>query len=452
MFEFLVNRKTNLYSQFIEDIQGSKMVLERVTSGGKLYNYAVVLTKHFPLQIWFYIDNDAGNEWPSKPAYANPEAGDTVVFNFTRYTAGAGIFREVELKDFDYVINDTDAVNFPNFISYIELVYYDPKKRQYSGFTPAFQPIPWLHPTKCGFSAIAITDGGTSSVYDLFQIWYQIKLRFEGNVMEQKEIDALFVPEYIAPEGPALINNHNIQTFQVVDRRNERLLTYSNLGAITGVDASKRIIVGTPPLIHMFYDVTVVNIDQIEYVAEVSLMAPILAKNTTVEGKFVNLMGTFANWLAYKVQLDIPLAETQEWWSGQFPKTPYNHMVFYGGHSFYIPDGFTVEANLTRLTKGAGYLTIKFIADIILASPVAIPMRYTVAYGKWSEYDPPNKDALIDILKRQWWSIWHLFSKNYQWVVIETKDAAIEMGKNGTIGVAAIPGLSFIASSQIGGK
>lgn len=439
-----INRRHQVQTEFMNDLRNAPLLRLKYPDGGHYYNYVFAMTKHFPVCLMYFYDDNANDAWPSRFLYGAPEANDIVHVSFCRFCNMVSI-REMELIDISFTIIASGPADTIPFFDSVENFYYDRKNRIFTGFNFSTNLIPQeLALTDIYQYVYEFDDNYSSTLGNLFNFWYRVKIYFEGNQEYIDSMNQLIVPESsvsMIDPAPIQISNHNIAEFTVYDKRDERFLKYDVNGNIIGTDKSESWLKQAE--IALYYDISLTNLNDIIYVVQVDQLA--IFTQGKIAGNLVKLMSTLENWLKYKKVLPVGGYNqgTPEWFPGNFPKTEFNHMVFYGGHSFYIPDSYVIDANLTRLTKDAGYLTTKFITDVFNVNLLFIPMRNTVSYGKWTEYMEPNQSQLVQILRTQWWS---LSSKWGDARVATSKEGVIEVGRKGTKIAGVIPGLNSILS------
>lgn len=460
------------FNRFIAEFQNAPLVRFYYLDGGShVNNYIICFMKHFAFTIYIYKHENLTNDYrlPSRPLYTKFHVDDIEFFTFWRYESPAAIPpRSFESKDFSNEIFDENAgASFARMAEYINSVYLNRKTEKWMGLSAI--SATWGFTPECkvdtevrsyityndlivGPDSDTLGGGNTHNVHDLFHFWILMNQRFEGvNIFEEVQNLILPMQENIQPNlgineievDPGQIFDPETTIFQINDRRSERWLLYDDMGNIIGNKDFAQLPISVTSSdkiqLYMFYDVSFCRIKGILYVVSVDLKFT----GTEISGKLVTLQMTFENWIKYKQYIPIENVATPEWFPGQFPKTEFCHMVFYGGHSFYVSDGYVIEANITRLTKEAGYLTIKFITDTFGAWLRFVPMQYVVAYGKWNEYMTPDPILLAEILKKQNWSIW-VHTKGI--TIIDNKQALIELGRRGTKYAASIPGLTSLTS------
>lgn len=469
----------DLNSEFILEFQNAPLVRFAYELGGARISYVMAFMNHFAFCIMSYVSDDAVTDWPTRPLYAPIGANADRKFYFWRWAQNKtgsdneNIIppRSFEAVDLTYDVFDENAGVTMNLLKdYINQTYYRRNEDRWTGVPAISATYSWsveqpLDPSMIMYlnytDLVNLPDHDSKNlkhdVQDLFQFWVIQKARFERfDIFGQ--IEQLLLPEYMpekdeAPQKIESISNHNLEEFMVIDNRSKRYLNYDVEGNIIGssLPETKNGLFAAfkPRFLYMYYDISLTRIGIDIFVCQVNLLTKI-ENMTRIPGTEVTLVMMFDNWMAIKKRLPFgsgtdtsvtPVAKTPEWFPGNFPKTQYNHMAFYGGHSFYIPDGNTIDSNMTRITAEAGYISIKFVTDALNTDIRLLPMRNTVAYGRWVEYKEPDREKVIKILKKQWWSLFSKWGKTY---IVETREAAIELGKKGTIGQALIPGLTAI--------
>lgn len=490
-----LQKQAEIRKEFIQEFQEAQMVRFYYTNvDTSVSSYVIIFMKNFAFCIMaYYADaNPNPNAWPLRPKYEKVGLMDTRTFHFWRFEKGASDDtivppRSFEKIDFAYEIYDENqGASFARIEEYINKVYYVRNKGKWAGLsaicsTFSFTPeeklsvnenhlINWqdliISPDNAG--------GIIHNVNHLIQFWLFMKVRFE-QVQIMPMIEEYVAPIYVEPEIEQIktISNHNVEAFEIYDFRDRRILDYDVEGHIIGfqkvndlyyyktstvyatdTSGNKRVVKAssqrkvveipqqyTEKQILMFYDISICMLEGIIYIVQLNLLQQI---TNPFPGQYVTLMMTFENWIKSKMYIEIEQQNSPEWFSGNFPITEFAHMTFYGGHSFYIPDGYTIDANLTRLVKEAGYLAIKFVTDVFNVKVMYIPMRNIVAYGKWPEYPEPNQQKLIEIVKEQWYSLDSKWRKEQY--IINSKEQLIAVGESGTKSAALIPGLTTMTS------
>jgi len=104
------------------------------------------------------------------------------------------------------------------------------------------------------------------------------------------------------------------------------------------------------------------------------------------------------------------------WFPGQFPQTPFFHMVFWEGHSFYIPDRFEINEFYSR--KSYGYLVVEPINKILKKRQINV-MNWTGSLGNVTnevtgaakrltqKYLKPTYDKIPSWMKRSLYDTFH---------------------------------------------
>lgn len=456
-FEFLTKYmqvRMSAFNEFIREFQNAPLVRFHYNAADHtVVNYIVCFMQHFPFTIYRYY-NTAGvgtgvedYSLPVRPLYAKLNVNDFRAFTFWQNSGGSGIPpRNFEPIDFQADIFDDVGSPYVKCFDYCQSVYLDRKQNKWKGLDaiciyntieenigPEMADFVHIH------DLIVDPDDPTHDVQDLFQFWIKMKERYEGYNMFGP-VEQLLLPDVVSgpsPEEPTFIIDP-AQEFEIIDNRSERWLEYDVEGHIIGFKDFKSLEL-TESQIWLYYDITFIQVKGILYIASI----PQTFTGVKILGDQIQLLATFENWIKYKMYIPIPDIDSPEWFKGNFPKTEYCHMAFYGGHSFYIPDGYTIDANITRLTKSAGYISVKFVTDVFNIKLFHIPMRFIVAYGKWMEYPEPAKQSLINAMRDQWYS---LSSKWGSIHIVETKEALIALGKSGTIYSSFVPGITNITS------
>lgn len=463
-FEFIEQYlavEANLRNEFMREYQNSPLVrFWYVKNATANYNYVIMLMKHFAFLAYRFLDETQVGGLPTRPAYAKFDPTDTQGWPFWYGIQVSGIQsippRSWEESDMDYnIFCESEAECYSQIEKYINAYYFHRKTNKWLGLSAisavmGFTPEEKTTESECADNIryddfiinVGLSPIGTGyyTPENLFKFWVTMKKRYE-NVKVLPVLQEYIQPEY-QTEEIVQISNHNVVEFEIIDKRSERILSYDVEGGITGSLVDSIIWDENKKQIYVFYDITITKLNEILYIVQLNLLVPL---TNPFKGENATLIMTFENWLKTKVKLAIeqnyPVTGNPEWFSGNFPKTDFNHMVFYGGHSFYIPDSYVIDQNLTRLTKEAGYLTIKFVTDVFNTTIFLVPMRNTVSYGKWKVYAEPNKALAEQILKKQWWSI---AAKIEKVRIVETKEAAVEMGRRGTQIAGIIPGLTAL--------
>lgn len=474
------------FNEFIKEFQNAPLVrFYYYDNNHHVHSVIICFMKHFAFNIYQYENVTAYDiSLPIRPLYAKLNAGDSTKFSFWGKLTPAVIPpRSFEPQDFlNEIFDENQGASLDSMENYINSVYYKRNTNKWIGlsaistgwgFSPENPVGNWAneyigYDELCGNpdeSQIGATLYNRTPE-DLYKFWLKIKEQFEGfNMFGELEQLIMPVMENTSPIGMSALHE-----FQLIDKRDQRFLEYDVEGQIIGYkkllplagskssptfnfswgsgmqDIDPKNIVShevtswemAPDYrIYMYYDISLVNINKITYVVSVD---PTFIGNV-LQGSQVTIMSTFENWIKFKKLLPIGVKGSPEWFPGNFPKTEYCHMAFYGGHSFYVPDGYTINPNMTRLTKAAGYLSVYFVGDLLATTLYHIPMRNTVAYGKWPEYPLPNTDTLKKILQDQWWNI---FSKYEDIREITSKEALVQMGKSGTMMAGIIPGMNSL--------
>lgn len=101
--------------------------------------------------------------------------------------------------------------------------------------------------------------------------------------------------------------------------------------------------------------------------------------------------------------------ESPEWFPGAFPETPYIHMVFWDGLSYYIPNGMQIHERATRVYWSFGYIAVRAAIDKFGQYAALLPRINVVAYGKWvdmPEPDPRGANFLWEgNIKDKWYAV-----------------------------------------------
>lgn len=479
-----LTEKFSMSKEFMDEFANAMMVHFVYPEVGPnlVVHWIVLFMKHFAFCIYHYtnLQNNTDFSLPSRPNYTPINVGDTQEFFFWRNEVPAKIPpRCFEAKDMNYTVRAEILQVWDQMEQYITATYLDRKTNKWRGLSgicvsewgvtesPCLLED-WNHVNAENLITAPDTNTlGTSvrNVQDLFHFWIHQKIRFEGFApfIQTSALILPTIPEELPPPAEVMYGNHKIEYFTIVDYREYRFLTYDVEGRIIGHGPMGTqtpetgfypwVIIGDKDpqnkgqtFLYIFYDITLTKIEGVFYVAQINPMVDLnvnsaIPMGDKIHGTNVTLMARFDNWIKYKTYLPIAIQNSPEWFPGAFPKTEYCHMSFYGGHSFYIPDGYMIEANLTRLTKEAGYLSIHFVTDAMDLKIYFEPMINTVAYGKWTEYSEPNLIQLSAIIRDQWWALSAKFSDA---IVITSKDALIAMGKRGTQLSALVPGMSSL--------
>lgn len=314
-----IKERFDLKDEFLEEFQNAPMLRFYYKQDAvKVRTYVIMFMKHFAFSILRYISDLGSLELPVRPLYTKLDPNDDQIWYFYRYDnqLPPRVIERIDCQYEIYAENDVQAI-IDTLEPYINKVYLNRNKNEWMGLSAisnqfGFTPEENLKSEKGNhISYLDLIDGPDAQQFnssDLFQFWFQMKVRFERWESEAWQVQ-LFEPyvkelqneDQNEPILEESFSQRNIDEGNITDQRVEAIQALQSIGIVAKY-----------------------SID--ELLDDYSILKD----------------------YKYKMQNEVPFAlSSWEQFKGFY-------MSFYQGNSFFIPVNYAIDENATLAFVKAG--------------------------------------------------------------------------------------------------